>query len=135
MLLVLRALLFTLAVCLVVGVSALLIRATLVLAEPYATQRVSSLLALLVFVVYVGLPTYLLATRTDLGDGGEDDPRTGDERDAAPAGRSGTPAAVDEPTAPDEPAAAGTAGRSDVADSPEGDPADGGSTSEERGTA
>ena len=136
MLFVLRALLFTLGVCLVVGVSALLVRATLVVTDPHVSTRVSSLLALLVFVVYVGLPTYLLATRADLsGDGRDSRP----EPDSASAGsverggRAGTPAAVDEPTAPDE--AAADAGHSDVADSREGDPVEGGGTSDETGTA
>jgi hypothetical protein len=145
MLLVLRAILCTLGVCLVIGVSALLVRATLALTDPYASTRVSSLLALLVFVVYVGLPTYLLATRTDLPG---DERKSAPEPDSGSAGRAGTPAAVDEPTAPDEAAAnaggsdAGEsdAGRSDmdqsdVADSRDGDPADQGSASDETGAA
>jgi hypothetical protein len=145
MLLVLRAILFTLGGCLVVGVSALLVRATLVLTEPYASTRVASLLALLVFVVYVGLPTYVLATRTDLPlDEQEPEPEPAHES----AGRAGTPAAVDEPTAPDE--AAADAGESDasesdadrsdadqskVDDSRDGDPAEQGNASDETGAA
>ena len=130
MLLVLRALLFTLGVCLVVGVSALLIRATLVVTDPYAPRHVSSVLALFVFVVYLGVPTYLLATRTDLGDGGGDGPLSGDEG-AAPTERSGTPGAVDEPRAPDEAAAGEAANGAEVADAREGEAGDGGGASEE----
>lgn len=138
MLFVLRALLFTLGVCLVVGVSALLVRATLVATDPHVSTRVSSLLALLVFVVYVGLPTYLLATRADLsGDGRESRPEPEPDSESVGSvergGRAGTPAAVDEPTAPDE--AAADAGHSDVGDSREGDPVEGGGTSDETGTA
>lgn len=67
MLFALGAILFTVAVGLVVLVGALLIRATLLVARPLTGSSASaSLLALLVFAVYVGVPTYLLATRTDL---------------------------------------------------------------------
>lgn len=64
MLFALGAILFTLAVGVVVLGGALLIRATLQVARPITgSQGASSLLALLVFAAYVGVPTYLLATR------------------------------------------------------------------------
>ena len=66
MLFALSAILFTLAVGLVVLVGALLIRATLHVTRPLTgSSAVSSLVALVVFAVYIGVPTYLLATRTD----------------------------------------------------------------------
>lgn len=75
MLLALGAILFTLAVGVVVLVGALLIRATLLFARPITgSQGVSSLLALFVFSVYVAVPAYLLATRAEdlLGDDDRD---------------------------------------------------------------
>lgn len=141
MLLVLRVGLFTLGVCLVVGVSALLIRATLLLTGPHLSTRASSLLALLVFLVYVSVPTYLLATRTEIdGDGRVFEPEDGHDSGGAERSTTGTGAETetgtgtdagtgtsvtpDEPTAPDEPAATDPGGDSGVADRPEGDPAD-----------
>ena len=66
MLFVLGAICFTLAVGLVVVGGALLIRATIQLTQPYTgSSGTSSLLAILVFALYVGVPSYLLAIRTD----------------------------------------------------------------------
>lgn len=66
MLAVLRVILFTLAVCLVVLVSALVLRATIVLTEPLTgSRRAASLVALVAFATYLGVPAYLLAVRTD----------------------------------------------------------------------
>ena len=66
MLFVLGAICFTLAVGLVVVVGALLIRATIQLTQPYTgSTSTSSLLAILVFALYIGVPSYLLATRTE----------------------------------------------------------------------
>lgn len=66
MLFVLGAICFTLAVGIVVVVGALLIRATIQLTQPYTgSSGTSSLLAILVFALYVGVPSYLLAIRTD----------------------------------------------------------------------
>lgn len=70
MLFALRAILFTLAVGLVIVVSALLIQATVQLTQPFTGSRsASSFLALLVFAAYIAVPTYVLATRTDDGPG------------------------------------------------------------------
>lgn len=69
---VLRAVLFTVGAWLVVLVGALLLRAILVAAGPRPeTTPVASLLALVAFVLYLAVPTYLLVVRTN--DGGDDD--------------------------------------------------------------
>lgn len=78
MLLALGAILFTLAVGVVVLGGALLIRATLLVTRPVTgSQGVSSLVALLVFSVYISVPAYLLATRAE--DLLEDDDRDGEK--------------------------------------------------------
>lgn len=56
---------FTVAVCLVVLVSALLIRATLQILAPLTDSSTASLVGLVVFAAYVGIPSYLVATRTE----------------------------------------------------------------------
>lgn len=74
MLFAIGAICFTLAVGLVVIVGALLIRATIHLSQPYTGSRgTSSLLAILVFALYVGVPSYLLATRTEAPSTSEGD--------------------------------------------------------------
>ena len=74
MLFALGAILFTIAVGIVVLVGALLIRATVQVARPITgSQGVASLLALVVFSLYVAVPTYLLATKTE-DVVGDDDP-------------------------------------------------------------
>jgi len=73
MLVLLRLILFTLGICLVVGVGALLLWAVLTLADGYTdSTRVRTVLALAAFVLYVAVPAYLLAVGTDDGDDGDE---------------------------------------------------------------
>ena len=79
MLFAVGAICFTLAVGLVVIVGALLIQATIQLSQPYTGSRsTSSLLAILVFALYIGVPSYLLATRTE-APSASDEERDGEE--------------------------------------------------------
>lgn len=66
MLFVLGAICFTLAVGVVVVVGALLIQATIQLTQPFTgSSSTSSLLAILVFALYIAVPSYLVAVRID----------------------------------------------------------------------
>lgn len=73
MLLALGAILFTLAVGLAVLVGVLLLRGTIHVARLLTgSQGIASLVALVVFALYIAVPTYLLATRGDDVFGGDD---------------------------------------------------------------